>query len=483
MELGERELFQLHILAERAVKENIEKMKDLELKLCRTCRVCGDRASGRHYGVPSCDGCRGFFKRSVRRNVGYSCKYNRNCAVDIKRRNQCQYCRFQRCLIVGMNKHAVQHERLSSSRLAGVTCKNNLPHNTMFNPQIPGIINFNTPISMPASPIYFFDALSPLPTPSPNLLSPTCVPSFSRFPFFQPTPPCMNRPVVQENKIPQEIKKPQSEEPSVDDVNTSSSDIMRPIKINCPSPVTPMSKRSAEYTIESLLKVSSDNRPKSTPHLLTPPTSPQQPADTRYNEHVPAALLCILENAIACVHTVPAFRDLSNDSKTNVLEDSWMQIFLLGIYESGYPVEPILLYLQNITRLSPAFQNYQGLMKLKMSMNMLQEYHVDPTELAYMRTITLFYPYRNSLRPARLDRLHEESKNMLIDYDRKTYPELISRSGALFAIIGHMQEIPNSLGKLLFPNMSDMKNLIHHIHTTIVNEHLKQTTTNLKTPS
>lgn len=27
MELGERELFQLHILAERAVKENIEKMK------------------------------------------------------------------------------------------------------------------------------------------------------------------------------------------------------------------------------------------------------------------------------------------------------------------------------------------------------------------------------------------------------------------------------------------------------------------------
>ncbi|XP_021206125.1 nuclear receptor subfamily 2 group E member 1 [Bombyx mori] len=75
------------------------------------CRVCGDKASGKHYGVPSCDGCRGFFKRSIRRNLDYVCKESGRCIVDVTRRNQCQACRFSKCLRVNMKKEAVQHER------------------------------------------------------------------------------------------------------------------------------------------------------------------------------------------------------------------------------------------------------------------------------------------------------------------------------------------------------------------------------------
>merc|ERR1719228_2641229 len=69
---------------------------------CETCVVCGDRASGRHYGVVSCEGCKGFFKRSMRKDQGYRCRMNKDCDVNKNYRNRCQYCRLQKCLAMGM---------------------------------------------------------------------------------------------------------------------------------------------------------------------------------------------------------------------------------------------------------------------------------------------------------------------------------------------------------------------------------------------
>ncbi|KAF7260945.1 hypothetical protein EG68_01738 [Paragonimus skrjabini miyazakii] len=80
-----------------------------------SCRVCGDKASGRHYGVVSCEGCKGFFKRSIRGNVSYMCRSERNCLVNKAYRNRCQYCRLQKCLAVGMRSEAVQNERRPSN--------------------------------------------------------------------------------------------------------------------------------------------------------------------------------------------------------------------------------------------------------------------------------------------------------------------------------------------------------------------------------
>ncbi|RUS70731.1 hypothetical protein EGW08_021509 [Elysia chlorotica] len=80
------------------------------------CVVCGDRASGRHYGAISCEGCKGFFKRSIRKQLGYACRGARDCPVNKLHRNRCQYCRLQKCLSVGMRSESVQQERRPSDQ-------------------------------------------------------------------------------------------------------------------------------------------------------------------------------------------------------------------------------------------------------------------------------------------------------------------------------------------------------------------------------
>ncbi|XP_038598116.1 LOW QUALITY PROTEIN: retinoic acid receptor RXR-beta [Tachyglossus aculeatus] len=77
----------------------------------RLCAICGDRSSGKHYGVSSCEGCKGFFKRTIRKDLTYTCRDNRDCTVDKRQRNRCQYCRYQKCLATGMKREAVQEER------------------------------------------------------------------------------------------------------------------------------------------------------------------------------------------------------------------------------------------------------------------------------------------------------------------------------------------------------------------------------------
>ncbi|XP_077573388.1 nuclear receptor subfamily 4 group A member 2-like [Stigmatopora nigra] len=80
------------------------------------CAVCGDNAACQHYGVRTCEGCKGFFKRTVQKNAKYVCLAAKSCPVDKRRRNRCQHCRFQKCLAVGMVKEVVRTDSLKGRR-------------------------------------------------------------------------------------------------------------------------------------------------------------------------------------------------------------------------------------------------------------------------------------------------------------------------------------------------------------------------------
>ncbi|XP_056223822.1 peroxisome proliferator-activated receptor alpha-like isoform X2 [Seriola aureovittata] len=89
------------------------------------CRVCSDKASGFHYGVHACEGCKvrdadtvqpagvrtGFFRRTIRLKLEYD-KCERNCKIQKKNRNKCQFCRFHKCLSVGMSHNAIRFGRM-----------------------------------------------------------------------------------------------------------------------------------------------------------------------------------------------------------------------------------------------------------------------------------------------------------------------------------------------------------------------------------
>ncbi|CAM4747568.1 unnamed protein product [Rotaria magnacalcarata] len=112
--------------------DEIKKMKDIESSLSRSstptntskprrtrltfpfgaCRVCSDSATGIHYGIATCEGCKGFFKRSILRKEKYRCYFDNSCLVNVTNRNRCKACRFQRCIDKGMSVDGVKMGRI-----------------------------------------------------------------------------------------------------------------------------------------------------------------------------------------------------------------------------------------------------------------------------------------------------------------------------------------------------------------------------------
>eukprot|EP00062_Callorhinchus_milii_P011073 gi/632956603/ref/XP_007894039.1/ PREDICTED: nuclear receptor subfamily 1 group I member 2 [Callorhinchus milii] len=90
-----------------------EEEDDVDLKICR---VCMDKATGYHFNVMTCEGCKGFFRRAVKSNIRYSCPFQNSCVITKNSRRQCQACRLKRCLEIGMNKEMIMSDKAVEER-------------------------------------------------------------------------------------------------------------------------------------------------------------------------------------------------------------------------------------------------------------------------------------------------------------------------------------------------------------------------------
>jgi len=95
--------------------ENKSKSMKTQIEII-PCKVCGDKSSGVHYGVITCEGCKGFFRRSQSSVTNYQCPRQKNCVVDRVNRNRCQFCRLQKCMALGMSRDAVKFGRMSKKQ-------------------------------------------------------------------------------------------------------------------------------------------------------------------------------------------------------------------------------------------------------------------------------------------------------------------------------------------------------------------------------
>ncbi|MEN2499562.1 MAG: hypothetical protein MHMPM18_003767, partial [Marteilia pararefringens] len=85
------------------------------------CRVCGKNANGVHYGVLTCESCKGFFRRAESRKKPFKCRNkskninNKYCLITDKYRGNCAACRYAKCKLLGMSYDAIKLGRRSVS--------------------------------------------------------------------------------------------------------------------------------------------------------------------------------------------------------------------------------------------------------------------------------------------------------------------------------------------------------------------------------
>ncbi|XP_053561764.1 nuclear receptor subfamily 1 group I member 2 isoform X2 [Bombina bombina] len=100
----------------------------------KICRVCGDKATGYHFNAMTCEGCKGFFRRAMKRNLQLSCPFQSSCLINKSNRRHCQACRLKKCVGIGMKRELIMSDEAVQRRRALIRKKQQLYH---FSPSPP----------------------------------------------------------------------------------------------------------------------------------------------------------------------------------------------------------------------------------------------------------------------------------------------------------------------------------------------------------
>ncbi|KAM4692550.1 nuclear receptor subfamily 1 group D member 1 [Rhinophrynus dorsalis] len=306
------------------------------------CKVCGDVASGFHYGVHACEGCKGFFRRSIQQNIQYKkCLKNETCSIVRINRNRCQQCRFRKCLSVGMSRDAVRFGRIPKREKQRMLAE---MHNAMSH-IASGHFGRRSPV--PLQP-----QQQQLRTSSPPLLGPA---------------PCSSPPSIPEAypQYPQQLTPPRSPSPEhVDDIIGQVTQAHRQIFVyahdkvsskmatwqhhhgNRPPPCWPSDNEESQGNRDILLAC-----PMNALHCRGPLRSVQEVWEDFSLSFTPA-----VREVVDFARHIPGFRDLTQQDQVTLLKAGTFEVLMVRFASLFDVRERSLRFLSGATYSLPELQ-------------------------------------------------------------------------------------------------------------------------------
>ncbi|XP_010893555.2 nuclear receptor subfamily 2 group C member 2 isoform X2 [Esox lucius] len=419
------------------------------------CVVCGDKASGRHYGAVSCEGCKGFFKRSVRKNLTYSCRSNQECVVNKHHRNRCQFCRLRKCLDMGMKMESVQSERkpvdLPRERPANCAASTEKIY-----------IRKNLMSPLIATPTFIADSDGS----RSSLLDPGMLVNIQQ-PLIQAEGTLLLATDHKSESGQGDLGTLASVVTSLANLNDSLSESLN----NGDTSDDPQEEQSAiEITraFDTLAKALNPSESGAGQNLaeegdcvggatiqlisrgqVTPLIEVEGPllTDTHVSfkltmpspmpEYLNVHYICesasrLLFLSMHWARSIPAFSALGQESTTCLVRACWNELFTLGLAQCAHIMslstilEAIINHLQNSIQDDKVSGErvklvMEHIWKLQEFCNSMAKMETDSYEYAYLKAIVLFSPGLNSC--SQIEKFQEKAQMELQDYVQKTYPD------------------------------------------------------------